>query len=176
MYDNMRRLHPRGAASRGICIDAEGAVLGPDCVLVRRTPRGFRSIERDEASSPQKCLLDGDRDHDWLFRQCQRIADELDRGELALAQIFGLHIPIGTLDDRQLARIARIGLAKAGFNPTSRESPKAIRRAANGRMAARAMLPWTVWQFRRSRTLAAAFTMLYSTRGWITFRRMELPL
>jgi len=34
----MRRLHPRGRESRGVAVDADGAMLGPDCVLVRRTP------------------------------------------------------------------------------------------------------------------------------------------
>lgn len=87
MISNMRRLYPRGAASRGICIDAEGATLGPDRALVCRTSRGYRVIEREEASALQKCLFDAARDQDWLFCQCQRIADALDKGEIALAQI-----------------------------------------------------------------------------------------
>ncbi len=90
-------------------------------MLVSRTPHGFRSLGRDEASTIQKCLIDGDRDPDWLFTQCQRIADALDNGEIALAQIYSLRIPIGDLDDRQLRRIALAGLAKAGFN---RDEPR----------------------------------------------------
>jgi hypothetical protein len=125
MYDNMRRLHPRGAASRGICVDAEGAMLGPGCVLVRRTPSGFRGIERDAVSTIQKCVLDADHDHDWLFRQCQRIADALNNGDLALAQIYGLRIPIGDLDGPQLKPLAAIsGLRKVGFNPDEPRIPK----------------------------------------------------
>jgi hypothetical protein len=124
MLDNMRTLHPRGAANRGICVDAEGAMLGPDCVLVRHTPGGFRGIGRDDASTVQKCLLDGDRDDDWLFQQCRRIAEALDNGEIALAQIYGLRIPIDDLDDRQLRRIASAGLAKASFNPDEPRVPK----------------------------------------------------
>ncbi|HXP05761.1 MAG TPA: hypothetical protein VN808_16690 [Stellaceae bacterium] len=120
----MRRLHPRGAASRGICVDAEGAILGPDCVLVRRTPRGFRAIDRSDAAELQKCLVAAHDDRDWLFDRCQRIADLLGKGELALAQIYGLHIPIADLDDRQLQRIARAGLTKAGFNPNEPRIPK----------------------------------------------------
>src|SRR5580704_9753306 len=106
MFENMRRLHPRGPANRGICVDADGAMLGPECALVYRTTFVFRSIERDDGAALQKCLSDLDRDGDWLFRQCQRIAESLGRGEVALAQIYGLHIPIGDLDDRQLKRIA----------------------------------------------------------------------
>jgi hypothetical protein len=124
MLDNMRRLYPRGAANRGICVDADGAMLGPDCVLVRRTRRGFRSIERDAASTLQKCVLDADHDQDWLFYQCGRIADALNNGEPALAQIYGLRIPIGDLEEWQLRRIARVGPAKAGFNPDEPRVPK----------------------------------------------------
>ena len=119
----MRRLHPRGAANRGICVDAEGAMLGPDCVLVRRTSRGFRGIERDHAAALQKCALIEGRDRDLLFRQSQRIAEALDKGELALAQIFGLHIPIVDLDDRRLVRISRISFARA-YNPDEPRLPK----------------------------------------------------
>ncbi len=129
MLDNMRRLHPRGAANRGICVDADGAMLGPDCVLVGRTPRGFRAIERDAAASLQKCPLGIHDDPNWLFDRCQHIADLLDKGELALAQIYGLHIPIRDLDDRQLRRIAHVGLTKAGFNPDEPRIPKGDHRA-----------------------------------------------
>jgi hypothetical protein len=121
MLATMRRLHPRGAANRGICVDAEGAMLGPDCVLVRRTRRGFRPIDRDDASQLQKCLLGADQDEDWLFRQCRSIADALDKGEIALAQIYGLRIPLDDLDAQQLERIA---LAKTGLNPDEPRIPK----------------------------------------------------
>jgi hypothetical protein len=123
MQPIMRRLHPRGAANRGICVDAEGAMLGPDCVLVRRTSRGFRSIERDHAGALQKCVLVEGRDRDLLFRQSQRIAEALDKGEIALAQIYGLRIPVIDLDDRQLTRISQIGLARA-YNPDEPRVPK----------------------------------------------------
>jgi hypothetical protein len=99
-------------------------MLGPGCVLVSRTVRGFRGIDRDEASTIQKCLIDGDRDQNWLFRQCEYIADALNSGEIALAQIYGLYIPIGDLSDRQLRRIALAGLGKAGFNPDQPRVPK----------------------------------------------------
>ena len=119
----MRRLHPRGAANKGICVDADGATLGPDCVLVRRTSRGFRGIERDHADALQKCALAEGRDRDLLFRQSQRIAEALDKGEVALAQIYGLHIPVIDLDDGQLARISRIGFSR-GYNPDEPRIPK----------------------------------------------------
>jgi hypothetical protein len=124
MLDNMRRLHPRGAANWGICVDAEGAMLGPDQVLVHRTSQGYRGIARDDAAVLQKCLLDADRDRDWLFQQCRRIAEALDKGEIALAQIYGLRIPIDDLDDRQLKRLAYSRFAKIDFNPDEPRIPK----------------------------------------------------
>ena len=118
MIENMRRLHPRGAANRGICVDTEGAMLGPHHVLVSRTSPGYGVIDRDCAATLQKGTLVRDRDPDWLFRQCQRIADALNRGEIALAQIYGLHFPLDGLDRLQ------VDFAKAGFNPDEPRIPK----------------------------------------------------
>jgi hypothetical protein len=123
MQFNMRRLHPRGGANRGICVDAEGAMLGPDCVVVRLTARGFRGIERDHAAALQKCVLDTGREPDWLFHQSRRIAEALHNGEIALAQIYGLRIPVAELDDQKLSRIARAGFQRA-YNPDEPRIPK----------------------------------------------------
>ena len=57
MFERMRRLYPRGTANAGIAVDAEGATLGPDCVLVRRTAGGYRSVSRDEAAALQEFLF-----------------------------------------------------------------------------------------------------------------------
>jgi hypothetical protein len=125
VLDNMHRLHPRGPANRGICVDRDGAMLGPDCILVDRTQRGFRGIVRETASALQKCVLDSERDADWLFRQCERIADSLNKGEIALAQIYGLRIPVGGLDDRLLKRLATAErFTKWSFNPDEPRVPK----------------------------------------------------
>jgi hypothetical protein len=73
----------------------------------------------------QKIALDEERDPDWLFNQCRRIADALNKSEIALAQIYGVRIPIDCLDDRQLRRLAHAGhLAKAGFNPGEPRVPR----------------------------------------------------
>ena len=82
------------------------------------------SLERRHAATLQKCVLSAGHDQDWLFRQCQRIADSLGRGEIALAQIYGLRIAIGELDDWQLRRIAFTNSAKTGFNPDEPRIPK----------------------------------------------------
>jgi hypothetical protein len=124
MLQNMRRLYPRGAANGGICVDQDGATLGPDCVLVDRTRHGFQAIERARALTLQKCIMGAISDDDWLFRQCQRISDALNKGETALAQIYGLRIPIGELDDVQLMRLAAAGFVKWSFNPDEPRVPK----------------------------------------------------
>lgn len=126
MLENMRRLHSRGAASRGISVDVDGAMLGPHCALVRRLHGGgYRGLERDAASVLQKAVFNDNREPDWLFRQTNRIAHALDKGEIALAQIYGLYIPIGELDDRQLAKIsAAAWLTKSGYNPDEPRVPR----------------------------------------------------
>src|SRR5262249_7365668 len=86
----MRRLRPRGPSSRGIAIDVEGAMLGPDCFLVRRTPEGYRCVSQDEAAAIQALIVDRTDDPDWLFRQCRRIAKALSEGEVALAQLYAI--------------------------------------------------------------------------------------
>jgi hypothetical protein len=78
-------------------------------------------LDPSDASALQKCVLDSHQDRDWLHRQCQRIAQALDNGELALAQIYGLHIPIAELDDRQLTKIS---LVKAGYDPDEPRIPE----------------------------------------------------
>lgn len=105
-------------------MDADGATLGPDCLLVGRTQAGFHALERGHASALQKCVLHLTPDDDWLFRQCERISNTLNRGEVALAQIYGLHIPVANLDDQTLRRLALINVYKAGFNPDEPRIPK----------------------------------------------------
>jgi hypothetical protein len=124
MLDNIHQLHPRGLTNRGICVDRDGAMLGPDCILVTRTLHGFQGIDRRPASLVQKCVFGAERDDDWLFWQCQRIADSLEKGEVALAQIYGLRIPVRYLDDRVLKRLAADGFTKWTFNPDEPRVPK----------------------------------------------------
>jgi hypothetical protein len=124
VLEPMWRLQPRGAANRGVAVDADGAMLGPDCLLVQRTASGFRAVEREPMRGMQRILrLDKD-DPNWLYQQSQRIAYALDRGEIALAQIYGLRIPVRDLDGCQLKQLAAIApLAKAGFNPDEPRIP-----------------------------------------------------
>jgi hypothetical protein len=120
----MWRLHPRGAANRGVAVDGDGAMLGPDCALVERASSGFHAVGREPMRGMQR-IVDLDKDDpDWLYRQSQRIADALDRGELALAQIYGLRVSVRNLDGGQLKQLAALApLAKAGFNPDEPRIP-----------------------------------------------------
>jgi hypothetical protein len=124
MYEVMRRLHPRGTASTGITVDPDGATLGPDCVLVRRTAGGYRCVSRGEAGALQEFLFGDGMESGWLFGQCRRIAEALDSQEIALAQIFGLRIPLDGLDREGLRRLALAApFIKANFNPDEPRIP-----------------------------------------------------
>lgn len=117
-FGAMRRLHERGPSSRGVAVDMNGATLGPNCVLVRLTAEGYRCVSRDEAATIQALVIDREDDPDWLFRQCHRIATALTEQNVALAQIYGMGIPIIELESEQLLKLANIPpFVKANFNP-----------------------------------------------------------
>lgn len=133
MIGVLRRLYPRGPANRGVALDAEGATLGPEWPLVRRTPLGFRCLSPIEAGAIQAAVLGGLEDPDWLFEQCRRIAESLARGDMALAQIYGLRIPVGELDDAAPRRLRALASStKPASTRTNRASPRASRAPASG--------------------------------------------
>lgn len=114
----LQGLDARGPQSRRVVVDLDGAMLGPDCVLVRRTPAGYRCLSLDEAARIQNLLKHRFEAPDWLFRQCCRIAKALDEGHLSLAQIYGLFIRTDPLDDDQIIQLAALApIVKANFNP-----------------------------------------------------------
>jgi hypothetical protein len=115
---NMRRLDPRGPTSRRLVVDTDGATLGPDCALVRRTAAGYRCVDRAEAAILQRFLFGQDDAPDRLFILSRAIAKALSKDEVALAQIYGLRIPIAALDTGQLKQLAVAApFIKANFNP-----------------------------------------------------------
>ncbi|HZU91136.1 MAG TPA: hypothetical protein VE993_17925 [Stellaceae bacterium] len=112
-------------------------MLGPDCVLVRRTAWGYRCIAFEEAAALQHFLFGDAKKPDWLFEQCRRIAKARDNGEIVLAQILGLYIPIDNLGSDQLRRLAAAArLTKANFDPDEPRVPKGNPDGANGRPGA----------------------------------------
>jgi len=120
----MRRLHERGPESRGLSIDAEGMRLGPECTLVRRTPDGYRCADREEISRTLNLVYGTDQDVAAVFAGACRITKALAGGEIAFAQIAGLHLPLPELDDAALRRASRAAaLIKANFDPAQPRIP-----------------------------------------------------
>ena len=120
----MRHLYGRGPDSRGPAVDADGAVLGPDCILVRRTPEGYRCADLDEIRIALAVAYGDDRHASAVFAGDCRIAEALADGEIAFAPIVGLHLPLPDLDAAGLQRAARIAsLIKANFNPAQPRVP-----------------------------------------------------
>ena len=114
----IRRLHDRGPGCRGLAVDPEGVVLGPDCVLVRPTPRGYRCAAPDEIALLRRAVFDDDTRLGRLPIVLASIVRALDRGDLVMAQLLGLEIPLDSLDDDRLWRLSRAAdLIKAGFDP-----------------------------------------------------------
>ena len=114
----IRRLHDRGPGCRGLAVDPEGVVLGADCVLVRRTPRGYSCAAPDEIALLRRAVFDDDTRLGRLPIVLASIVRALDRGDLVMAQLLGLEIPLDELDDDRLWRLSRAAdLIKAGFDP-----------------------------------------------------------
>ena len=96
--ETMRRLHPRGPLKSRRHRRCRGRNARPDCVL-KRTPEGYRCVTQEEAAGAIQALAtDRADDPDWLFRQCHRIVKALADQNIALAQIYGMGIPIIELD------------------------------------------------------------------------------
>jgi hypothetical protein len=119
-----RRLDARSPTSRRIVVDGSGATIGPDCVLVRRVAGGYRCLHPREAAAIQQALFGSAGDPDRLFILSRGIARSLNAGNLALAQIYGLRIPVPDLDAAQLRRLAAAApFIKANFNPDEPRIP-----------------------------------------------------
>lgn len=116
-FATMRRLHNRGPRSRGLAVDAEGVMLGPNCVLVRRTPAGYRCAGPDELVYLTRTVLHDDTRLSRLPIVLANITKALAAGDLVKAQLLGLEIPIGELDDGQLQRLGSISDLVKDFDP-----------------------------------------------------------
>jgi hypothetical protein len=118
LFATMRRLHERGPRSRGLVVDAEGVALGPACVLVRRTPAGYRRADVGQIADLTRSVFGHDARLDRIPIVLARITDALSAGDLVRAQLLALEIPLRDLDDAQLRRLrACSDLLKEGFDP-----------------------------------------------------------
>jgi hypothetical protein len=113
----MRRLHERSPHSRGLSVDSEGVTLGPDCVLVRRTDKGYERAPVGEIVDLTRSVFGRDHRLERLPIVLARITEALAAGDLVKAQLLGLEIPIHDLDDRQLMRLRRAGNLVKEYDP-----------------------------------------------------------
>lgn len=116
-FSRMRRLHERGPECRGLAVEAEGVMLGPECTLMRRTTAGYRRADDAEIALVTLAAFDGDERLQRLPIVLDHIAAALVHGELAKAQVLGLQLPVDELDAQQLRRLRlATDLIKAGYN------------------------------------------------------------
>ena len=98
-------------------MDADGVALGPDCVLVRRTPAGYQRATAGEIVDLTRVVFGRDARLDRIPIVLARITECLSAGDLVKAQLLGLEIPLDELDDRQLARLRFAGDLMKDFDP-----------------------------------------------------------
>jgi hypothetical protein len=149
MFAEMRRLHERGPDCRGLVVDSDGVMLGPDCVLVRRTVRGFEAADSEQLAGLTKTVFADDARLRRLPQVLAGVVSALEAGDLVKAQLLGLALRLGKLDEAQLRRLSRAGgLAKdaISFDP---DQPRDERgrwtteggQAVSGAAAARMTMP-----------------------------------
>jgi hypothetical protein len=117
-FTPMRRLYERGPGCRGLAVDREGVALGPRVMLVQCVDHRYRGVGAAEMMKLTRAVFGADARLKRLPAVLADIARALERGDLVKAQLLALTIPIGALDDGQLARLAAVAdLMKAGFDP-----------------------------------------------------------
>ncbi len=134
----MRQLYERGPHCQGLAVDAEGVMLGPDCVLAHRLPGGgYRSASPEAIAALARTVFDDDARLRRVPIVLSGIVAALDRGDLVKAQLLGLEIPIDRLDEPRLQRLGRaVDLLKDGFDPNQLRDERG-RWAREGGAAAR---------------------------------------
>ncbi len=102
---SMRRLYERGPGARGLVVDRDGVMLGPNAVLVRRTPQGSRVASIGDIAVLTRVVFGEGARLDRLPLALSLIAKALDASDVVKAQLLGLEIPLYPLDDDQLTRL-----------------------------------------------------------------------
>src|SRR5260370_18735821 len=140
----MRQLYERGPHCQGLAVDAEGVMLGPDCVLAHRLPGGgYRSASPEAIAALARTVFDDDARLRRVPIVLSGIVAALDRGDLVKAQLLVLEIPIARRDEPRLQRLGRASdLLKDGFDPNQLRDERG-RWAREGGAAAR-MKPATL--------------------------------
>ena len=138
----MRRLYERGSRCHGMGVDAEGVMLGPDCVLAQRLPDGgYRSADANALALLAFAVFDDDTRLRRLPLVVSGIVAALDRGDLVKAQLLGLEIPIDRLDEPRLQRLHRAAeLLKFDQNQLRDEYGRWARESGRAMSAVRSLL------------------------------------
>jgi len=112
-----RRLHKRQPDFTGLAVDEQGVSLGSDFPLVRKVGLKYQLVSRDEIQSLLEIAFEGRGNAGAITSYLNRIAKALNSGEVARAQILGLHFPINFLSERQTRLLKRAAVTeKGGFN------------------------------------------------------------
>jgi hypothetical protein len=139
MLQDMRRLHPRGAGNRGLCVDAEGAMLGSEwCSCVALAVSLFNPVSGKDVVFDDCRLIDGTmidakgNRYAYLFRYAAPAesieAEFLDQGNRQL-QAAGARQIEWYFAEREAADFARVLFEKEGLPITViyEPWPKSIR-------------------------------------------------
>jgi Restriction endonuclease fold toxin 5 len=105
----MRQLQERGRACRGLVVDADGVALGADCVLVRRTSSGYRTVDTEYAEQLFKLAFGNGCDTQHLMMQLRGVERALNDNNLVKAQILGLQSALAGVGAEQLEWLDRVG-------------------------------------------------------------------
>ena len=105
----MRQLQERGPACRGLVVDADGVALGADCVLVRRTSSGYRTVDTDYAEQVFKLAFGKGYDIQHLMMQLRGVERALNDDNLIKAQILGLQSALAGISAEELKWLDRVG-------------------------------------------------------------------
>jgi hypothetical protein len=120
VFENMRRLDMRGSAGRRVAVDAEGAMLGPDCVPVRRTAAGYRPLRREDAAAIESILAGKEHDPGRLYSLSRGIGEVVSGGD---RQEVEWHFAESSVADYFRAFVKQEGLAKIIVRHTPAASP-----------------------------------------------------
>jgi hypothetical protein len=105
----MRQLQERGPGCRGLVVDADGVALGADCVLVRRTSSGYRTVDTDYAEQLFRFAFGNGCDTQHVMMQLRGVERALNDDNLVKAQILGLQSALAGISAEQLKWLDRLG-------------------------------------------------------------------
>lgn len=118
VLSTMRRLYDRGPGSHGLTVDREGVVLGSRVVLVCRTSAGYRCASADDATRLARMVLGTEERWRRFPFVIAAIAEALDSGNIANAQLLGLTLPLEPLDESWLRWLEiAADLLKTNYDP-----------------------------------------------------------